>query len=71
MNEVFSTYYGIVNKKCEKSKVKDLTEYQLKCLIFALGLNSHTNDEIRIRMLAKLENIKEYSYRRWVRRNKC
>ena len=45
-----------VNKHCNNFKLADLTADDFKCLIFAQGLVSAENAEIRRRVLTKLEN---------------
>ena len=50
------TFAATVNKHCNDSKLADLTADDFKCLIFAHGLVSAENAEIRRRVLTKLEN---------------
>ena len=45
-----------VNKHCNDFKLADLTADDFKCLIFAQGLVSAEDAEIRCRVLTKLEN---------------
>ena len=51
----FSTYAEIAKQEFERSRLKVLTEDQFKSLIFVLGLKSSYDQEIRAKMLAKLE----------------
>ena len=45
-----------MNNPCNDFKLADSTAYDFKCLIFAQGLVSAEDAEIRRRVLAKLEN---------------
>lgn len=51
----FIAYAGHVNRACEQFKLKDLTEDQFKCLIFVSGLHSSQYNDIRTKILSKLE----------------
>ena len=50
----YLTFAGTVNKHCNDFKLADLTEDVFKCLIFAQGLVSTEDAEIRRRVLTKL-----------------
>ena len=52
----FLTFAASVNKLCNDFKQAELTAYDLKCLIFAQGLVSAEDAEVRRRVLTKLEN---------------
>lgn len=45
----------IVNRECEKFKLRSLTEDQFKCLIFIKALQSPQDAEIRTRLLTRLD----------------
>ena len=49
-------FASVVNKNCEDFKHGELSADNFKCLIFALGLVSAKDAEIRRRVLSKLEN---------------
>lgn len=51
----FIAYAGQVNKACERFNLSKLSEDQFKCLIFVSGLQASKDNDIRIRILAKLE----------------
>ena len=50
------TFVATVNKHCNNFNLADLTADDFKCLIFAQGLVSTEDTEIRHRVLTKLEN---------------
>ena len=50
------TFAATVNDYCNDFKLADLTPDDFKCLIFAQGLVSAEDAEIRCRVLTKLEN---------------
>ena len=50
--EDYSTFTGIVNRGCERFKLKELTPNMFKCLIFVLGLTASGDCEIIIRILS-------------------
>ena len=52
----FLTFAASVNKLCKDFKLAELTADDFKCLIFAQGLVSAENAEVRRRVLTKLEN---------------
>ena len=52
----YLTFAATVNKHCNDFKLADLTADYFKCLIFAQGLVSAEDAEIRRRVLTKLEN---------------
>lgn len=54
-NTDFVTYATQVNRQCEDFQLKDLSDDQFKCLIFVSGLSSPHDAELRMRLLAKLE----------------
>ena len=60
-NDDFVTYAGLVNRECERFKLKELTENQFKCLIFVCELQSSKDSDIRKRILAKIESDPEIS----------
>ncbi|CAH8498480.1 unnamed protein product [Schistosoma intercalatum] len=45
----------IVNRECERFKLRSLTDDQFKCLIFIKALQSPQDAEIRTRLLARLD----------------
>ena len=49
-------FASVVNKNCDDFKLGELSADNFKCLIFAQGLGSAKNAEIRRRVLSKLEN---------------
>lgn len=51
----FVTHAGIVNKECERFKLATMTPDQLKSLVFVCSLQSHSDADIRTRILHKLE----------------
>lgn len=48
-------YMGNVNKACEDFELNKMTIDQFKCLIFAAGLSSTKDADIRTKLLSKLE----------------
>ena len=50
------TFAASVNKLCNDFKLAELTADDFKCLIFAQGLVSAEDTEVRVRVLTKLEN---------------
>ena len=52
----YLTFAATVNKHCNDFKLADLTANDFKCLIFAQGLVSAEDAEIRRRVLTKLNN---------------
>ena len=42
------TYDGIVNRECENSKLRQMTDDQFKCLIFICGLQSDQDADIYV-----------------------
>ena len=54
----FLTFAASVNKLCNDFKRAELTADNFKCLIFAQGLVSAEDAEVRRRVLTKLENEK-------------
>ena len=57
MNESddFLTHVGIVNRECERFKLKSLTDDQFKSLVFICSLQSPKFSDIRTRLLNRLE----------------
>ena len=57
MNESddFLTHIGIVNRECERFKLKSLTDDQFKSLVFICSLQSSKFADIRTRLLNRLE----------------
>ncbi|KAK4474317.1 hypothetical protein MN116_000402 [Schistosoma mekongi] len=57
MNESddFLTHVGIVNRECERFKLKDLSEDQFKSLILICSLQSEKFTDIRTRLLHRLD----------------
>ena len=53
------TYAGIVNRECENSKLRQMTDDQFKCLIFICGLQSAQDADIRTRLLNRMEQDPE------------
>ncbi|GAA52970.1 hypothetical protein CLF_109243 [Clonorchis sinensis] len=58
-SEDYITYAGRVNLECEQFKPSTMTEVQFKCLIFICGLQSHSDSDIRTRLLKKIEQTPE------------
>lgn len=54
-NSDWVTYAGNVNQYCERFKLRTMTEDQFKCLIFACGLQSGEDADIRTRIISRLE----------------
>ena len=54
-NDDFVTYAALVNRECERFKLKEMTDDQFKSLIFVCGLKSPREADIRKRILSKLE----------------
>ena len=52
----FLAFAASVNKLCKDFKLAELTSDDFKCLIFAQGLVSAEDAEVRRRVLTKLEN---------------
>ena len=59
----FTTYAGIVNKKCGRFKITSITDEQSKCLIFACGLRSAGDRNVRRRILSKIEQNPDITLR--------
>ena len=64
--EDYTTFAGTVNRYCEKFRLSEITPDMFKCLIFIQRLIPSFEKEIRIRLLAKLEqdqknNITKFS----------
>ena len=57
MNESddFVTHVGIVNRECERFKLRSLTDDQFKSLVFLCSLQSPRFSDIRTRLLNRLE----------------
>ena len=51
----FVTHIGIVNRECERFKLKSLTDDQFKSLVFICSLQSPQFADIRTRLLNRLE----------------
>ncbi|KER19644.1 hypothetical protein T265_11641 [Opisthorchis viverrini] len=51
----FVTHAGIVNKECERFRLATMTPDQMKSLVFVCRLQSHSDADIRTRILHKLE----------------
>uniref|UniRef100_A0A914WGZ2 CCHC-type domain-containing protein n=1 Tax=Plectus sambesii TaxID=2011161 RepID=A0A914WGZ2_9BILA len=49
------TYMEIVNKQCEQFQLADLTIDQFKCLMFACGLQSTADANVRTKILHQME----------------
>ena len=49
-------FASVINKNCDDSKQGELSVDNFKCLIFAQGLVSAKDAEIRHKVLSKLEN---------------
>lgn len=58
-SEDLITYASRVNRICEDFKYTDLKLNQFKSLIFATGLKSHEDQEIRMKILSKLDSDAE------------
>ncbi|XP_053686250.1 uncharacterized protein K02A2.6-like [Sabethes cyaneus] len=57
----FVTYSCKVNKSCVDFKLRDLSEEQFKSLIFACGLKSPKDSDIRMRLITKLNETADIS----------
>uniref|UniRef100_A0A914XGY3 DUF7083 domain-containing protein n=1 Tax=Plectus sambesii TaxID=2011161 RepID=A0A914XGY3_9BILA len=57
------TYTGIVNKQCEQFKLSYLTIDQFKCLMFACGLQSTADANVRTKILHQMEINPEVTLR--------
>ena len=55
-NDDYLGFASVVNKNCDDFKLGELSADNFKCLIFAQGLVSAKDVEIRRRVLSKLEN---------------
>ena len=55
-NDDFVTFAALVNRECERFKLKEMTDDQFKPLILVCGLKSPREADIRTRILSKLEN---------------
>ena len=49
------TYAGIVNRACERFRLRTMTDDQFECLIFARGLQSSKDTDIRTRIIQRIE----------------
>lgn len=54
-DEDFVTYAGKVNRACERFGFKDMSEDQFRSLIFVCGLQSDKDQDIRTRLLSRLD----------------
>lgn len=52
----FAMYVAMINKHCNEFKLADLGADNFKCLVFAQGLTSGRDVEIKRCVLTKLEN---------------
>ena len=59
----FVKFAGLVNRECEKFKLKTMTDDQFKCLIFVCGLQSSGDTDIRTRLLNKIEQEPDINLR--------
>ena len=55
-DEDYTTFVSVVNKHCDDFKLSELSANNFKCLIFVQGLVSNKDEEIKRRVLNKLEN---------------
>ena len=53
--EDFVTYGGLVNRECERFCLGSLTEDQFRCLVFICGLRAAKYEDVRTRLLAKID----------------
>ena len=53
--EDFTIYSGFVNKQCKRFKISTISDEQFKSLIFACGLRSTSDRDVRTRILSKIE----------------
>ncbi|XP_055527159.1 uncharacterized protein K02A2.6-like [Wyeomyia smithii] len=53
------SYSCKVNRACVDFNLADLSEEQLKCLVFVCGLNSSKDSDIRMRLITKLNESSE------------
>ncbi|KER27341.1 hypothetical protein T265_05588 [Opisthorchis viverrini] len=51
----YLTYASVLNRQCERFKLRKRTEDQFKCLSFICGLQSPRDVDIRARLLSKFE----------------
>ncbi|XP_036146759.1 uncharacterized protein LOC118646919 [Monomorium pharaonis] len=54
-NQDFLAYAALINKRCEEFKISTITADQFKCLIFACGLRSPSDANIRMKLLNLIE----------------
>ena len=57
-------FASVVNKNCDDFKLGELSADNFKCLIFAQGLVSAKDAEIRCRVLSKLENELDLTFQK-------
>uniref|UniRef100_A0A914XSI1 RNA-directed DNA polymerase n=1 Tax=Plectus sambesii TaxID=2011161 RepID=A0A914XSI1_9BILA len=57
------TYTGIVNRHCEQFKLTELTIDQFKCLVFACGLQSKNDAQVRTKILQHMESKHDMTLR--------
>lgn len=55
----YGVFADIVNRECERFKLRSLTDDQFKCLIFISALQAPQDAEIRTRLLTKLDQDPE------------
>ena len=60
-------FASVVNKNCDDFKLDELSADNFKCLIFAQGLVSAKDAEIRCRVLSKLENEPISHFKNWLK----
>lgn len=51
----FKTYSAKVNQLCERGRLKEMTESDIKCLLFVAGLQESAHRDLRKRLLRLLE----------------
>ena len=51
----FVTYAGLVNRECDRFQLGSLTADQFRCLIFLCGLKSPNDADLRMRLLALID----------------
>ncbi|XP_057376195.1 uncharacterized protein LOC130697282 [Daphnia carinata] len=51
----YATFSTLVNRKCERAQLNQMSDDDFKCLVFVSGLQSPEDAEMRTRLLRKLE----------------
>ena len=61
----FTACAGTVTKECKRFKISSIAVTQFKCSIFACGLKSDGNAEVRTRILSKIEQNLDITQQVW------